>query len=42
MSQKSEGLSADDLALLAAVIVLIGDILALLALVRERQEKTKK
>ncbi|WNF04757.1 hypothetical protein [Brevibacillus borstelensis] len=42
MSQKSEGLSADDLALLAAVIVLIGDILALLALVRERQEKTSR
>ncbi|MEJ8548105.1 hypothetical protein [Brevibacillus borstelensis] len=42
MSKQSGGLSADDLALLAAVFVLIGDFLALLALVQERQEKTKK
>lgn len=40
--KQNNGLSAEDLALLAAVVVLLGDFLAFLSLLKERQEKAEK
>lgn len=37
---RNKGWSAEDLALLAAVLVIVGDILAFVALVKERREKS--
>lgn len=39
MKKKTEGLSADDLALIAAVLVIITDAVALLSLLKARKEK---
>ncbi|MGZ0050767.1 hypothetical protein [Brevibacillus gelatini] len=40
--KQNNGLSAEDLALLAAVVVLLGDFLAFLSILKERQEKAEK
>ena len=42
LKEKGLSLSADDLALLAAVLVLLGDVFALLSLLKEREEKAKE
>ena len=40
--KQSNGFSAEDLALMAAVVVLLGDFLAFLSILKERQEKEDK
>jgi len=42
LKEKGLALSADDLALLSAVLILLGDAFALLSLLKEREEKQKK
>ncbi|QQE73709.1 hypothetical protein KDJ56_17695 [Brevibacillus composti] len=39
MGQQSDYFSSDELAFLSAILTLIGSILAVLALIKERQEK---
>ncbi|MBU8713905.1 MULTISPECIES: hypothetical protein [Brevibacillus] len=40
--KQNNGFSAEDLALMAAVVVLLGDFLAFLSILKERQEKEDK
>lgn len=40
--KQNNGSSAEDLALMAAVLVLLGDFLAFLSILKDRQEKAEK
>ena len=41
MKEQETSLSADDLAMIAVVFSLLGDLFALMALMKEREEKKK-